>query len=100
MSTLTNTKNKKKFGLTHSYTTHYLTRQKSTNQPQTGWQSWHILAGLIICTLAIILIWQTWEPAATLMTLISDQEAVSQYLKSYGALGPIVLAIVQFIQVL
>ncbi|GAB4264008.1 MAG: TVP38/TMEM64 family protein [Candidatus Promineifilaceae bacterium] len=105
MSSLTDTKNKKKVGLPQPYIAHYLTPQKgiwagTSNQPQTGWQSWHILAGIIIFTLALILIWQTWEPAATLMTLISDQEAVSQYLKSYGALGPIVLAIVQFIQVL
>jgi uncharacterized membrane protein YdjX (TVP38/TMEM64 family) len=105
MSTLTETKNKKQIGLTQPYTARCLTPKeraamKPTNQPQTGWQVWHILAGAVIFTLALILIWQTWEPAATLMSLISDQEAVSQYLKSYGALGPIVLAIVQFIQVL
>jgi len=39
------------------------------------------------------------QPLADLLSIISDQEAVSAYLKNYGALGPIVLFVLMVAQV-
>jgi len=39
------------------------------------------------------------QPLADLLSIISDQEAVSAYLKSYGALGPVVLFVLMVAQV-
>lgn len=47
-----------------------------------------------------ILLWQIRQPALELLFLVGDQEAVSAYLKSYGALGPLVLAVAQLVQVI
>ncbi len=65
-----------------------------TYKPQT----W-ILIG-IISLLLIGLIWWAREPITNFFALLSDQTAVSTYLKSFGLLGPLVLAFAQLLQVL
>lgn len=47
-----------------------------------------------------IVLWVFREPVWELLSLVGDQAAVSEYLKSYGAWGPLVLAAAQLIQVL
>jgi uncharacterized membrane protein YdjX (TVP38/TMEM64 family) len=52
---------------------------------------------VIITLLTLVIIYR--HPLADLLNIISDQEAVSAYLKSYGALGPIVLFVLMVAQV-
>ncbi len=40
------------------------------------------------------------QPVIELLAMVGDQESVSAYLQSFGAWGPLVLALVQLIQVL
>jgi len=54
----------------------------------------------IIFLLLLSLIWWAREPITNFFTLLSDQTAVSAYLKSFGLLGPLVLAFAQLLQVL
>ncbi len=51
----------------------------------------------IIALLALVIYYR--QPLTELLSIISDQEAVSAYLKSYGALGPIVLFVLMIAQV-
>ena len=53
------------------------------------------LAVIVLLTLVIYY----RQPLSELLGIISDQEAVSAYLKSYGALGPIVLFVLMVAQV-
>jgi uncharacterized membrane protein YdjX (TVP38/TMEM64 family) len=52
----------------------------------------------VIVALLALVVWYR-EPIAELLKIISDQQAVSAYLKSYGALGPIVLFVLMVAQV-
>jgi uncharacterized membrane protein YdjX (TVP38/TMEM64 family) len=52
---------------------------------------------VIITLLTLVIIYR--HPLAELLSIISDQEAVSAYLKSYGALGPVVLFVLMVAQV-
>jgi len=52
---------------------------------------------LLVLVLALLLWYR--EPLIDLLHIISDQEAVSAYLQSYGSLGPIVLFILLVAQV-
>jgi len=54
-----------------------------------------LLFAAILITLLVVF----RQPIAELIRTISDQDAVSAYLKSYGALGPIVLFILMIAQV-
>ena len=71
-----------------------VTSTTPTNAPST----W-ITIGIILLLL-FGLIWWAREPITNFTALISDQTTVSTYLKSFGAVGPIVLAIAQLLQVL
>ena len=62
--------------------------------------SWQFLAGVTAVTLILTFLWTFRQPVWELLSLVGDQEAVSAYLKGFGLLGPLVLAIVQFIQIL
>lgn len=46
------------------------------------------------------LLWQVREGVWDLISLVGDQTAVSAYLQSYGAWGPLALAVAQLLQVL
>lgn len=52
---------------------------------------------IAIALLTVIVIYR--QPISNLLHIIGDQEAVSVYLKSYGALGPIVLFVLMVAQV-
>lgn len=62
--------------------------------------SWQILAGGTAVILTLAILWTFRQPVWQLLSLVGDQEAVSAYLKGFGLLGPLVLAIVQLIQIL
>lgn len=62
--------------------------------------SWQIVVGGTAVTLILVLLWNFRQPVWELFSLVGDQEAVSAYLKGFGLLGPLVLAIVQLIQIL
>ncbi len=62
--------------------------------------SWQMLAGGTAVTLILTLLWTFRQPVWELLSLVGDQDAVSAYLKGFGLLGPLVLAIVQLIQIL
>jgi uncharacterized membrane protein YdjX (TVP38/TMEM64 family) len=53
----------------------------------------------IFVTILIALLAVYRQPLADLLRIISDQQAVSAYLKSFGALGPIVLFVLMVAQV-
>ena len=59
---------------------------------------WSILSLLLFVALTVI-IWIWWDEVKELMVFISDQEAFSAYLQSYGIWGPLVLWIAQLLQV-
>lgn len=54
---------------------------------------------LLSIAILIVLLVVYRQPLTELLTIISDQEAVSAYLKSFGVLGPIVLFILMIAQV-
>ncbi|MBK8984975.1 MAG: TVP38/TMEM64 family protein [Chloroflexi bacterium] len=54
---------------------------------------------ILLALLAGVLLWQIRESVWTLLSLVGDQEAVSAYLRSYGAWGPLILAVAQLVQV-
>lgn len=55
-----------------------------------------IVTGLLIAAA----VWLVREPIAELMVLLSDQEAVSARIQSYGVWAPLVLGVAQMVQVL
>ncbi len=61
-------------------------------------QTWIFIA--ITSLLLIGLIWWAREPITNFSILLSNQTAVSTYLKNFGLLGPLVLAFAQLLQVL
>ena len=52
---------------------------------------------IVIALVALVIVFR--QPLAELLSIIGDQQAVSAYLKSYGALGPIVLFVLMIAQV-
>jgi len=68
--------------------------QKTPFQPQ----KWALIFGISI--IVAFLLWQVREGVWDLISLVGDQEAVSEYLISYGAWGPLALAAAQLLQVL
>lgn len=62
--------------------------------------SWQGLSGITAVTIFLAFLWVFRQPVWHLLALVGDQEAVSAYLKGFGLWGPLVLAIVQLIQIL
>jgi uncharacterized membrane protein YdjX (TVP38/TMEM64 family) len=58
------------------------------------------LAYTLLFSGIIIAFWLGRQPMQELWPLLSDQETVSAYLQSFGAWGPLALAVVQFLQVM
>jgi uncharacterized membrane protein YdjX (TVP38/TMEM64 family) len=54
----------------------------------------------LLFTGIIIAFWLGRQPIQEIWPLLSDQERVSAYLQSFGAWGPLALAVVQFLQVM
>jgi len=52
---------------------------------------------IVIVFITLVIVYR--QPLAELLATISDQRAVSEYLKSYGALGPVVLFTLMIAQV-
>lgn len=63
---------------------------------KAGWGRTKLLRALI----ALLALGLAWQPLLDLLTLIGDLAAVSVYLKNSGAWGPILLALIQLLQVL
>lgn len=64
-----------------------------------GYARW-FLASTLLFTAIVVALWVGRQPIEELWELLSDQETVSVYLQSFGAWGPLVLAVMQFLQVL
>ena len=62
--------------------------------------SWQWLAGITAVVISLTLLWIFRQPVLEMLPLMGDQEAVSVYLKGFGLWGPLVLAILQLIQIL
>lgn len=62
--------------------------------------SWQWLGGVTAVTIFLAFLWIFRQPVWEMLSLVGDQEAASAYLKGFGLLGPLVLAIVQLIQIL
>ena len=58
------------------------------------------LASTLLFTSLVIAYWIGRQPLQELWELLSDQTKVSAYLQSFGLWGPLVLAVVQFLQVI
>ena len=58
------------------------------------------LASTLLFTGVVTAFWADAQPMQELWLLLSDQAKVSAYLQGFGGWGPIVLAIVQFLQVM
>ncbi|MCP5100511.1 MAG: TVP38/TMEM64 family protein [Chloroflexi bacterium] len=85
----------------YSNHTSYQTQQKPSFQSERTQPSVEKWVAISLATLFIIFaVWWLWEPIQTLTAVLTNQDAVSATLKSYGALGPLILAIAQLIQVI
>lgn len=58
------------------------------------------LASTLLLTGFVVAAWVGRQPLEELWDLLSDQARVSAYLQSFGAWGPLVLAVTQFLQVI
>jgi len=76
------------------------TIMQSPTQTATASNKLSKLLTWIFTILMIGGIWWAWEPLTEFAIILGDQEAVSASLRSYGALGPIVLALAQLIQII
>lgn len=63
----------------------------------TAAKRWLLLGGLLLTAL---LTWVMRESLSHWLTILSDQEFVSSYVQSFGALAPLVLAFFQVLQVI
>lgn len=75
---------------------------QETERPhsESGWSTQTKITLGAVLVILIIGLWTWWEPIIELVALLRDQETVSNYVQDFGAWGPLVLAIAQFIQVL
>lgn len=62
--------------------------------------TWKHLIGVTAVAIALALLWIFRQPVGDILSLVGDQEGVSNYLKGFGLWGPLVLALVQLIQIL
>ncbi|MBE2224451.1 MAG: TVP38/TMEM64 family protein [Anaerolineae bacterium] len=69
-------------------------KQKPAHQPQ----KWAL--AIAVTLVVVFLLWQVREGVWDLISMVGDQEAVSEYLIGYGAWGPMALAVAQLLQVL
>lgn len=53
-----------------------------------------------VSLIVVFLLWQVREGVWDLISLVGDQDGVSAYLQSYGAWGPMALAVAQLLQVI
>ncbi|PIE82164.1 MAG: hypothetical protein CSA11_01510 [Chloroflexi bacterium] len=67
-------------------------------KPDFRLEKWGLISVIIL--IVIVLLWQVRDGVWDLISLVGDQEAVSAYLISYGAWGPLALAVAQLLQVL
>jgi uncharacterized membrane protein YdjX (TVP38/TMEM64 family) len=58
------------------------------------------IAQIVLALAALALLWHWREPVRDLLALAGDQEALRVYVSRVGLLGPLVLALLQFIQML
>ncbi|MCB9419856.1 MAG: TVP38/TMEM64 family protein [Ardenticatenaceae bacterium] len=75
-------------------------RPPSENDHHAARFSWQWLVGVTAVIISLAFLWVFRQPVWQLLSLVGDQEAVSAYLKGFGLWGPLVLAIVQLIQIL
>lgn len=77
------------------------TIKTAVSSPKSGLSTptkrWLLLGGLLLTAL---LTWVMRESLSHWLTILSDQEFVSSYVQSYGALAPLVLAFLQVLQVI
>ena len=59
---------------------------------------WSIV-GLIIFALLTIAIWYWWDDVRGFMAFVTDQEAFSAYIRSFGVWGPVILFAAEVLQV-
>lgn len=64
-----------------------------------GYARW-FLASTLLFTGILVAFWVGRQPVEELWQLLSDQAKVSAYLQSFGAWGPLALAVIQFLQVM
>jgi uncharacterized membrane protein YdjX (TVP38/TMEM64 family) len=69
-----------------------------TESKKSPFQYWYPKFIWILAILLLVML--LWHPSADFLELISDQEAVSAYVKSFGLLGPIVLGLIQLIAII
>lgn len=62
--------------------------------------SWQQLVGITAVAIGLAFLWIFRQPVWQMLSLVGDQEAVSVYLQGFGLWGPLVLALVQLIQIL
>ena len=62
--------------------------------------SWQQIVGITAVIISLALLWVFRQPVWDLLSLVGDQQGVSNYLKGFGLWGPLVLALVQLIQIL
>ncbi len=99
MAVASNSKNKPLIKPAQKQEGHPTALQSSSHSSATSFIKPKILTWLFTALL-ISGIWWAWEPLSEFAAILGDQEAVSASLRSYGALGPIVLALAQLIQII
>jgi uncharacterized membrane protein YdjX (TVP38/TMEM64 family) len=61
---------------------------------------WKIAAVSVAGVLVLLVVIAAWQPLKGAVILLSDQEAVSAVVKSYGALGPLVVILLHLLEIL
>ena len=71
-------------------------------RPEKRWslKAWRWPAAIVAGLLMLAAAWLTRDTIAEFMLLLSDQEAVSASIQSFGVWGPLVLGLAQMVQVL
>ncbi|MEX2161941.1 MAG: TVP38/TMEM64 family protein [Anaerolineales bacterium] len=59
-----------------------------------------LFLALLLVLVALAVIWIQREPLLALLSFLGDRQALIAYINSYGLLGPIVLALLQALQIL
>lgn len=94
------TKPKRKAGKQVVFTPAHNPVSTQQERPIPATKIWWSIILAVFLLAGIWLFWMMGQPVWELLALIGDQEAVSAYLQGFGAWGPVVLVLVQIIQVL
>ncbi len=79
---------------------HAVQPKRPSSPPSPSSHFWRNSLLALSAALGLGLLWTMRQPVMEMLALVGDQAAVSAYLQGFGIWGPLVLAVVQFIQII